>query len=155
MNVNGCDQRPRRKVALISIIVPVAVCAFAITLASVAQTAAPVPAPSVTGPKVQLKAQTIPALKAGVPTAFNLCSGQPVSTLPAKFTDADGLKMDNKLTPCGEQQAGSSKVALWHAAIVDRNNAPAKRDLNMQSACCTRISIAKHRRNISTDLAIG
>lgn len=116
MNVNGRDQRPRNKVASISILVPVAVFAFAITLTSVAQQAAPAPAPvptsSVAGPKVQLKAQTIPALKAGVPMAFNLCNGTDVtSQLPAKFTDAQGLAMDTKQTPCGEQQSTSQQVS--------------------------------------------
>jgi hypothetical protein len=39
-------------------------------------------------------------LKAGTPYAINLCNGDVPSPLPAGFSDADGLKMDNDLTPC-------------------------------------------------------
>jgi hypothetical protein len=111
MKFDSSDERPRTKAASIASIVPVALFAFAITLASVAQQAPPPPAPSGAGSKIQLKPQTIPALKAGVPAAFNLCSGTPVSNLPAKFTDAEGLKLDNQLTPCGEQQGSANTVS--------------------------------------------
>jgi hypothetical protein len=108
MNVTRRDKRVRRRAASISIIVPVAICAFAITLTSVAQVADPVPASSmaavkVSAPKVQFKAPQIPALKAGVPSAFNLCNNQVVPIGKGKFTDAVGQKMDTGLTPCGEQ----------------------------------------------------
>src|ERR1700730_12669969 len=107
MNVRSSHERPGRKVASISAIVPVAICALAITLTSAAQQAAPAPAPSVAGPKVQFKAPTIPALKAGVPTAFNLCTNTPIQ-VGKNFSEADGLKLDNQQSPCGEKQGPSS-----------------------------------------------
>jgi hypothetical protein len=110
MNVRSSHPRPGRKVASIAAIVPVAICALAITLTSAAQQAAPAPtpaAPSVAGPKVQFKAPTIPALKAGVPSAFNLCTGTPIQ-VGKTFTDADGLKLDNQQSPCGEKQGPSN-----------------------------------------------
>jgi hypothetical protein len=116
MNVRSSHQRPGRKVASISAIVPVAICAFAITLTSAAQQAAPSPtptptptaAPSAAGPKIQFKAPKIPALQAGKAYAFNLCNGTEIKNLPAKFTDADGLKLDNQQSPCGEKQGPSN-----------------------------------------------
>ena len=113
MNVVSSDERTKTMFASISIIVPVAVFAFAITLTAVAQTAAPAPAPpaaAVTNDaaKVQFKAPTIPAMKAGQPYAFNLCNNTPVKP---PLTDAEGLKMDTQLTPCGEQQGSSSAVS--------------------------------------------
>jgi len=114
MNIVRSDRRSRTKGASMSIVVPVAVFAFAITLTSGAQTAAPVPAPPAAAvqnnsPKVvQFKAPTIPALKAGQAMAFDLCNG--TSVQPPK-TDAEGLKMDNLQTPCGEQQTTSPQVS--------------------------------------------
>jgi hypothetical protein len=111
MNVRSSHERPGRKAASIFAIVPVAICALAITLTSAAQQAAPTPtaAPSVAGPKVQFKAPTIPALKAGVPTAFNLCTNTPIQ-VGKSFSDADGLKLDNQQSPCGEKNPSSNSV---------------------------------------------
>jgi hypothetical protein len=39
-------------------------------------------------------------LHAGQAYAINLCNGDVPTNLPAGFSDADGLKMDNDLTPC-------------------------------------------------------
>jgi hypothetical protein len=108
MNTMRLDQCLRKKVTLFSALAPVAVCTFALVLNSAAQTAAPAPAPAqavakANNPGLKFKAPSIPTLKAGVPTAFNLCSGQSIQPLPAKFSDADGLKLDTAQTPCGEQ----------------------------------------------------
>jgi hypothetical protein len=116
MHADRSAEQPRKKAAPISSIAVVVIFAFAITLTSVAQQAAPAPAPVAAAQnnaqKVQIKAQTIPALKAGVPMAFNLCNGTDVTNqLPAKFTDAQGLAMDTKQTPCGEQQSTSQQVS--------------------------------------------
>lgn len=102
----------QNKVNSIGTIVPIAVCAFAITLTSVAQQAAPAPAAAAPNKaqNVQLKPPTIPALKAGQAMAFDLCNGNPVQT-PKNFTDAVGLKMDTMQTPCGEQQSTSPQVS--------------------------------------------
>ncbi len=121
MNMNRRNQRPRSKAALVSMIVPVAVCAFAITLTSVAQIADPVPASSMAAakdptkesdqkPDLHFKAPTLPALKKGVPYAFNLCSNQAVSPLPKDFSDTVGQKMDTQLTPCGEQSTTAANT---------------------------------------------
>lgn len=114
MNNRRLDQPHRNKVALTSRIVPVAICAFAITLTAVAQVAQPVPASSVAAvqdkaPKLQFKAPTISALKAGVPSAFNLCSGQAVSIPAGNFTDADGMKMD--AGTCGDLSSSAPNVS--------------------------------------------
>ncbi len=108
MNIKRLDQCLRTKVTLVLALAPVAVCTFALVVNSAAQTAAPAPAPAqavakANGSALKFKAPSIPTFKAGVPTAFNLCNGQSISSLPAKFSDADGLKLDNAQTPCGEQ----------------------------------------------------
>ncbi len=102
------------KVTLISTVVLVAICALAMVTASVAQTAPAATNTSATLPKdsklqVKFKAPSIPAPKPGVPTAFNLCSGKAV-TVPANFTDADGMKMDTGLQPCSETNGNMSST---------------------------------------------
>ncbi len=115
MNVNGCRPRFRKQLALMSTILPVAVFAVAISSTLAAQSISAVTASSTATPgddknPVHFKAPTIPAMKAGVPSAYNMCNGTEVK-IPAKFTDADGMKMDTQLTPCGEQQGSSSMVS--------------------------------------------
>ncbi|MHB8216455.1 MAG: hypothetical protein ACYDDS_10275 [Candidatus Sulfotelmatobacter sp.] len=116
MKMKRLDHCLQKKVTLLSALAPVAVCTFALVLNSAAQTAAPAPAPAQAVAKanssgLKFKAPSIPTLKAGVPTAFNLCNGQAIQGLPAKFSDADGLKLDNAQTPCGEQVNATPSVA--------------------------------------------
>ncbi|MGA8837673.1 MAG: hypothetical protein WB538_18735 [Candidatus Sulfotelmatobacter sp.] len=119
MKITRLDQRLRKKVNSILTIVPIVVCAFAIVSTSTAQSVSAVTAssPAIPGDdkpgdpvKVKFKAPTIPTPKAGVASAFNLCNGQLVR-LPEGFTDADGLKMDTNLKPCGEQSSSTSQVS--------------------------------------------
>jgi hypothetical protein len=115
MTVNGCRPRFREKIALMSSLVPVAVFAVAIssTLAAQSISAVTASSPAIPGDDknpVHFKAPTIPAPKAGVPSAYNLCNGQAVP-LPANFTDADGLKMDTGLSPCGEHSSSTNQVS--------------------------------------------
>jgi hypothetical protein len=63
---------------------------------------------------VKFKAPKIPTLKAGAPTAFNLCNGQAVP-VPGNFSVADGLKMDTGMSPCGQQANSTNQVSGGNA----------------------------------------
>ena len=83
MNLKRLDQPTRNKVALMSFIVPVAICAIAITSNSAAQTAsavsasAPSAVPQDNAPTLHFTPSKV-LLKASAATAFNLCNGQVV-----------------------------------------------------------------------------
>lgn len=109
LNLKRLDQPTRNMVALMSFVVPVAICAFAIASTSAAQTASAV---SASAPQAVPKDNSstlrftpskkiLSNLKAGVPSAVNLCNGQ---TIGGILTDSDGLKADTGSSPCGESQ---------------------------------------------------
>jgi hypothetical protein len=115
MNTKRLDQCLRKKVALMAALAPVIVCAFAMVSNSAAQSVSAVTASAPATPehdklKVKFNTPKIPAPKAGVPTAYNLCNGQAIP-VPAGFTDADGMKMDTSLAPCGEQSSSTGQVS--------------------------------------------
>lgn len=127
MTTKRRNQYQHRK-ALLSIVAPLAICAFVIASTAVAQTAPAVSAaqgqtsaststaqatspassssqamPKDNAPKLKFNPKLpfdVTKLQPGVPVAFNLCSGQPAN---APANDAEGMKMDTALTPCGEQ----------------------------------------------------
>ncbi len=130
MTSKGCNQYPQCKGAVASIIAPVLICIIAIASAaaaqtesatstaqgqpgastSTAQTTSPASSsskamPKDNAPKLKFnpKPFDVSKLKPGVPVAINLCNDGPAPPPPAN--DADGMKMDTALTPCGEQNA--------------------------------------------------
>lgn len=115
MKTNRFRERARKKGALMLIIVPAAVFAVAISSTMAAQSVPAVTAssPAIPGDDknpVKFKAPKIPALKAGTPSAFNLCNGQMVK-VAENFTEADGLKMDTASSPCGQQSSSTNQVS--------------------------------------------
>jgi hypothetical protein len=115
MNTKRLDQCLGKKVTVITTILPIAMCALAMVATSIAQSVPAVTGSSTAIPqddklKVKFKAPKIPTPKAGVAMAYNLCNGQLVP-VAAGFTEAEGLKMDTKLTPCGEQAGSASQVS--------------------------------------------
>lgn len=133
MTSKGCNQYPQCKGVVASIIAPVLICIIAIASAAAAQTesatstaqgqpgastsAAQTTSPASSSSKAMPKDNApklkfnpkpfdVSKLKPGVPVAFNLCNGSPAPTPPAN--DADGMKMDTALTPCGEQNGPTS-----------------------------------------------
>jgi hypothetical protein len=109
LNLKRLDQPTRNKVAWMSFIVPVAICAFAITSTSAAQTAsavsasAPQAVPKDNAPTLHFTPSKV-LLKVSTASAVNLCNGQ-VPRIGKTLTDAEGLKMDTALSPCGESQS--------------------------------------------------
>jgi hypothetical protein len=114
MNMKRFHERPRKKAALMSIIVTV------VFAAAISSTLAAQSVPAVTGSSpatpgddnnpVKFKAPKIPTLKAGTASAFNLCNGQMVK-VAENFTEADGLKMDTASSPCGQQSSSTNQVS--------------------------------------------
>jgi hypothetical protein len=111
LNLKRRGQPTRNKVVLMSFIVPVAICAFAITSSSAAQSAsavsasAPQAVPKDNAPTLRFTpSKVLPKLKAGAPSAVNLCTGE-VPIIGKTLTDAEGLRMDTALSPCGESQS--------------------------------------------------
>lgn len=127
-------QNPQGQRGLMPIVLSLALCAFALASTSAAQTAAASsPAPvqgaanatqtakpsssssaTANASNVKFKVsepirKKLQNLQSGKPYAFNFCNGQDLSdSLPAKFTDADGLKMDTANTQCGESNPSNT-----------------------------------------------
>ena len=115
MKMQRFYERARKKGALMLIMVPAAVFAVAISSTMAAQSVSAVTGSSPATPgddknPVKFKAPKIPTLKAGTPSAFNLCNGQMVK-VAQNFTEADGLKMDTASSPCGQQSSSTAQVS--------------------------------------------
>ena len=133
MTSKGRNRHPQVRGVVLSIMAPVVICAIVIASnatgqtatatstaqgqasasTSTAQTSSPASSssqamPTDNAPKLKFNSKKLPLdvtkLQPGAPVAFNLCSGQPA---PAPANDAEGMKMDTALTPCGEQNTPS------------------------------------------------
>jgi hypothetical protein len=101
MNVRSSHERPGRKAASISIIVPVALCAFAITLTSTAQQAAAPAPPAVEAPSnFKFVARQPPQIIPGHAYAFDLCHGTSVNLPEGNKTNWETFAKDNAQGEC-------------------------------------------------------